>query len=189
MSVGYRKVLISSQVDGPTLTSAAAATCLPAQARRTIAANLFDQAGQLLFVRIAGRLSNVVTSPGTARFDLRLGGTPVFDTLAMPLNVVAKTNVPFWLEILMTLRAVGNPANFFGQHLFVSESYIGSPAASAGGNGTIVGPYNTAPVVGGNFDSTAAQQLDCFYTQTVGTAGTSMTVHQFVVEAVTGIDA
>jgi hypothetical protein len=33
MSVGYRKTLVTAQGDGPTLTAAAAATCLPGRPR------------------------------------------------------------------------------------------------------------------------------------------------------------
>lgn len=181
MSLGFRKGLISSQVDGPTLTAAATATCLAAAAKKTLPANFFDTIGQVLIARIFGRISCAVTTPGTARFDLRLGGTVVFDGLAVPLNIVAKANVPFELEIMMTLRAIGAAANFMGAGKFISEAVVGSPLPSVGGSGAILLPYNTAPAVGGNFDSTAAQQVDMQFTQNVGTG--SMTVHQFLLES------
>jgi hypothetical protein len=38
-------------------------------------------------------------------------------------------------------------------------------------------PWNSAPAVGNNFDSTASQQVDIFFTQTVATG--SLTVHQY----------
>lgn len=183
MSLGYRKALISAQIDGPTLTAAAAATCLPAAARKTLFANFYDAIGAPFYVKASGRISCAVTTPGTARFDLRLGGTVIFDSLAIPLNIVAKTSVPWELEVWLTLRAIGSTANFFGQGRFGSEAVVGSPLPSAGGSGVIFLPYNTAPVVGGNFDSTIAQQLDMFFTQTV--ASGSMTLHQFIVEAPT----
>jgi len=181
MSLGYRKGIITAQIDGPTLTAAASATCLPAAARRGLPANFFDAIEQTLLAKLTGRISCVVTTPGTARFDLRLGGTVIFDSLAIPLNIVAKVNVHFELDILLTLRAVGAAANFFGQGRFSSEAVIGSPLPSVGGSGMILLPYNTAPVVGGNFDSTIAQQLDCNFTQTVATG--SLTVHQALFES------
>lgn len=175
--------IVSSQVDGPTLTAAAAATCLPGASRILLPPGIFQVGTQLKLIA-SGRISNVVTTPGTARFDLRLnsalgGSTVVFDTLAMPLNVVAKTNVGWWLEALLTVRAIGNgtSANMIGQGTWQSESFIGSPLATVGGNGSIMVPFNTAPAVGGGFDSTIANFIDFFFTQTVTTG--SMTLHQF----------
>jgi hypothetical protein len=180
MSFGYRKTIGVIHTDGPTLTAAAAATCLPAT-KSTIAAGAYDAEGQTLWGKLTGRISCVVTTPGTARFDVRLGGTVVFDSLAMPLNIVAKTNVHFEFEFLLTLRAIGSAANFEQWGKFTSEAVIGSPLPTVGGSGVLLVPYNTAPIVGGNFDSQAAQTLDMFYTQTVATG--SLTVHQAVFEA------
>jgi hypothetical protein len=180
MSLGYRKCLTATQIDGPTLTAAAAATCLPAT-KYTLPAAAFDTIGQVLWGRLTGRISCAVTTPGTARFDLRLGGTVVFDSLALNLNIVAKVNVHFSFEFMLTLRAVGSAANFIPWGKFESEAVIASPVPTVGGSGVLFVPYNTAPVVGGNFDSQVAQSLDVFFTQTVATG--SLTVHQAVVEA------
>jgi hypothetical protein len=87
----------------------------------------------------------VVTTPGTARFDVRMGpsGTIiVFDTGALNLNVVAKTTVPWLLEIWLTCRAVGTgtATNFLGIANFQSEAVVGSPVNTAGGNGSLLAP-------------------------------------------------
>ena len=145
------------------------------------ARQLFDTLGQVLAGKITGRISCVVTTPGTARFDLRLGGTVVFDSLAMNLNIVAKVAVPFEFEFLLTLRAIGAAANFMGWGKFTSEALIGSPLPTVGGSGVVLVPYNSAPVVGGNFNSAAAQTVDCFYTQTVATG--QLIVHQALFES------
>lgn len=174
---GYQETLITAQGDGTALTAAAAATCLPAQARRTLAANLLDVTGKQLLVRASGRISCAVTTPGTARFDVRFGGTVVADTQAMNLNIVAKASVNWYLEMLLTLRAVGAAANFILGGYWLSEAGIGNPLPTVGGSAPFTIPYNTAPVVGSNFDSTAAQQVDFFFTQTVATG--SMTLHEF----------
>jgi hypothetical protein len=180
MSLGYRKTLYVAQIEGPTLAAAAAATCLPAT-KPTLAAGAFDQIGQTLWGRLTGKISCAVTTPGTARFDVRLGGTVVFDSLAIPLNVVAKANVHFEFEFLLTLRAIGAAANFMQWGKFTSEAVIGSPLPTVGGSGVLLLPFNTAPVVGGNFDSQAAQSIDVFFTQTVATG--SLNVEQAVFEA------
>jgi hypothetical protein len=180
----WQETLVEGTVDGPTLTAAAAASCIPTPSRIILPNNYF-YVGKKLRIVMQGRISNAVTTPGTARFDVRMGpsGTIiVFDTGAMNLNVVAKTNVPWWLEIVLPCRAVGTgtSSNFFGFGQFQSEAVVGSPANTAGGNGSLIAPVG-APAVGGGFDNTAANALDMFFTQTVATG--SMTVHNYQVEA------
>jgi len=68
---GWQETLISALADGPTLTAAAAASCIPTAAKITLPNN-FLQVGRMLKVTLYGRISCVVTTPGTARFDLRL---------------------------------------------------------------------------------------------------------------------
>lgn len=172
--------MVIGTTDGPTLTAAAAASCIPV-ASRLILPNNYWTVGKQWKVKIAGRISCAVTTPGTARFDLRTGpsGTIIaFDTGALNLNVVAKTTVPFQLDIDLVCRSVGNSAltTLFGMGRFTSEALVGSPLPSAGGNGVLMCPV-TAPAVGAGFDNTAANAVDMFFTQTVATG--SMTVHQY----------
>ena len=101
------QVIASAYTDGPTLTAAAAASMLPTYVPTTLPAGYW-QIGRIWRIRAAGRISCAVTTPGTARFDVRLGGVVAFDSLAIPLNIVAKTNVRWELEILLTCRAVGS---------------------------------------------------------------------------------
>lgn len=179
------QVIASSYTDGPALTAAAAASCLPTYVLTTLPAGIM-QIGRIYRLTASGRISCAVTTPGTARFDLRLGGVVAFDTLAMPLNIVAKTNVPWFLLSFLTVRAVGSgtSANILGQGIWTSEAAINTAVPSTGpGPGGFIVPYNTAPVVGTGFNSTAALTLDLFFTQTVATG--SMTLHQFMLEQMT----
>lgn len=174
--------LIVGTTDGPTLTAAAAASCMPV-ANRLILPNNFWFIGKNLFVKIQGRISCAVTTPGTARFDFRTGpsGTIVaFDTGALGLNIVAKANVPFALEVMLTCRTVGTgtATTLFGIGTFISEAVVGAMLPSAGGNGVLMVPVGT-PAVGTGFDNTAANAVDFFFTQTVATG--SMTVHNIAV--------
>lgn len=172
------QTIASSQVDGPTLTAAAAATALPGQARPTMPGQTLQFIGQQMRLWASGRVSTVITSPGTIRFDLRFGGTVVFDTQAiLPDTLAAYTNVGWVLDVLLTVRAVGGSANLMGQGDFRSTDILGTPQTPPKGGLIAIVPWNTAPVVGGNFDSTIAQQVDFFFTQTVATG--SLTVHQF----------
>lgn len=178
----WEELISVAQVDGPTLTAAAAAQCIPPNAKVTLPNNFFT-IGKMLKITASGRISNVVTTPGTARFDVRIGGIIVFDSLAMNLNIVAKTNVGWLLELLLTCRAVGSGTGttLMGQGRFTSEAVIASPLPTVGGSGSLILPVGAAPAVGNGFDNTAANALDMFFTQTVATG--SMTLHQYAVES------
>jgi len=94
MSLGYGEMLIEQQIDGTAKAAAAAASILPAASVKTLPANFFDRIGKKLIVRASGRISTVITTPGTTLFDVRMTGTVVFTSLAI-LNdtVAAHTNV------------------------------------------------------------------------------------------------
>lgn len=179
------QVIASSYTDGPALTAAAAASCVPTYVPTTLPAGYW-QIGRMWRITAAGRISCAVTTPGTARWDLRLGGVVAFDTLAIPLNIVAKTNVPWFLEAILTCRAVGSgtSANLIGQGRWLSEAAlnVAVPATGPGPGGNVL-PYNTAPAVGTGFNSQSALTLDFFFTQTVATG--SMTLHTFLIEQLT----
>ncbi len=178
MSLGYWKALFTSQASGTAITAAAATSMLPAQAALwTLPAGFLDATGKQLLLEAEGSISCAVTTPGTARFDLRFGGTVVFDTLAMNLNIVAKTNVHWLLRVKLSVRVVGTSAVLMGQGTWTSEAVIGSPLPTVGSSGVFTVPYNTAPVNGASFASNTALTVDSYFTQTVGTG--SMTLTQF----------
>lgn len=178
-----QETIVMGATDGPTLTAAARASCIPT-ANRIVLPNNFFYIGRAIKIVMSGRISCVVTTPGTARFDICMGSagtTIVYDTGAMNLNIVAKTTVPWMLEVLLVCRAVGTGTSttFFPRGRFTSEAVVGSPLTTAGGNGSLLVPV-TAPAVGAGMDNTAASALDVFFTQTVATG--SMTVHNYQVD-------
>jgi hypothetical protein len=170
-----------SRADGPTLTAAAAASCIPVNSKFALI-NSYWEEGRMWRLRMTGRISCVVTTPGTARFDLRIGAVVAWDSLAMALNAVAKVNVGWTLDVLLTCRSVGNGVltTLLGQGTWESEAVVGSPLPSVGGSGQHILPVSTAPAAGTGFDNTLANSVDVFFTQTVGTG--SMTVHQYLIE-------
>lgn len=174
----WQETLISAQIDGTAVTAAAATTLIPAAAKYTLPANFFSIGKQLL-IKASGRVSTVVTTPGTLRFDVRLGGTVVFDGLAIALVTAnAYTNIGWYLEILLTCRAIGSSGNLMGQGNFTAPNVLGGAnVAMPIGGVTAMLPWNSAPAVGTNFDTTSSQQLDVFFTQTVATG--SITLHQY----------
>lgn len=169
-------------VDGTALTASVTATSiLPAGSKFTLPSTFFDSVnGKTLRVRASGRITTVVTTPGTLTLELRFGSVVVFASGAMTLNIVAQTNVNWIYEAELVIRTVGasTSATILGQGEFKSHAVIGSPAPTAGGAGTHMLPYNTAPVAGTGFDSTAAQTVDLYATWSISNAN-SIQVHQF----------
>lgn len=183
----YQETLIFSRLDGPTLTAAARASCVPAGAKIQFDPGFFLY-NKAIRVRASGRISCVVTTPGTARLDLQLTSPVptsviVFDSLAMNLNVVAKTNVHWTLDVTLAagLTTLAVQQLFPGPATWVSEAVVGSPLPTAGGSGVLTIPVATAPALGAAFDATVAQTLDLFFTQTVATG--SFTLHEYGIEA------
>lgn len=181
MASGFACPIAIASADGPTLTAAAAASCLPVTAKYTFPPNAFA-VGSAMRIFASGRISNVVTTPGTARLDVRMGAsgsTVVYDTGALTLNQVAKTTLPWWFQCYLTCRAVGATGNFWGVGSFSTESIVGSPLPTVGGSGGLIVPVGVT-AIGGNVDLTVANVFDLFFTQTVATG--SFTVHQFILE-------
>lgn len=182
----WQETLTVGSTDGPTLTAAARASCIPV-ANRIVLPNNYFYIGRKLLFKASGRISCVVTTPGTARFDICMGAagtTIVFDSLALNLNVVAKVTVPWYLEIGLVCRAVGTGTGttffpFGGQ--FTSEAVVGSPLPAAGGNSGLIIPVGT-PAVGAGMDNSAASIVDMFFTQTVATG--SFTVHNYQIDSI-----
>jgi len=181
MSIGYRECLATLKADGTALTAAARASLTQGAtatgARYTMPGGKL-RVGDMLCLRASGRISCAVTTPGTARFDLSFGGTANFDTLAMPLNIVAQTTVPWSLEAWGTVREIGTTGNIFWQGLWASTASLNTVAVATGPwTGVITVPYNTAPVIGANVDMTVSQLIDLQFTQTAATG--SVTLHQY----------
>jgi hypothetical protein len=106
-----------------------------------------------------------------------MGGTVVFDGLAVLLDTAAAhTTVGWMLDILLTPRVIGTAASFMGQGTWISTNIVNALTAPTGAQSAIL-PWNSAPAVGNTIDSTVSQVVDLFFTQTVATG--SMTLHQY----------
>lgn len=183
----WQEVLTQSVTDGPAIAATITRTsCIPTANSITLPNNYF-YLGRVIRFTLSGRISCAVTpNSGTARFDICMGSggtTIVYDTGAVNLNAVAKTNVPWKLEVDLICRTVGagTSTTFFPIGIFQSEAIVGSPLTTVGGNGSLIVPV-TAPAVGAGTDNTIAAELDVFFTQTSNNAGNSVTVHNYRVE-------
>lgn len=174
--------VIAAQSDGSALTNSTAATSiLPSHAKWTVPANFLDYIGRRLKIAAHGRISNLVTTPGTLTLDFRMGGTVAFNGGAMQLSTTAHTNVPWKFEADLTVRVVGAVAQFMGQGLFFSQAISISGADPTVGHSFLLAP-NSAPAVGTAFDATAALVLDMFAKWSIADSANSITLHQYEVQ-------
>lgn len=139
--------------------------------------------GRALRIDVIGAISNIVTTPGTVTFNVKFGSVIVFTTGAIQLNATAHTKLPFWLEILMTCRAVGSgtSANFIGQAKMNGKIITNTAGQTDGANSdSMLLVPATAPAVGTGFDSTAAQQLDFHAGFSISDAANGIQIEQYL---------
>jgi hypothetical protein len=183
----WQETLVSLTADGTALTAIGRASLTQGNATgaRITLPNNFFKVGTMIKITAQGRISCVITTPGTARFDVAFATVANCDSGALNLNIVAKVNVPWWVEIVGTCRTAGagTAATIFWFGSFQSEAVIASPLPTAGGNGSLLFTHGGvgATAVGAGFDSTAAIPLDLYFSQTVSTG--SITLQQYKVEA------
>ena len=180
----WQETLINTSVDGAALTNTTTATSIlggtgtgASQAKITLPANFF-YVGRMFRIFAAGRISTLVTTPGTLTLDVRLGAVIAVNGGAMTLSTTAKTNVAWTLDWLLTCRAIGSgtTSNLMHQGVFTSEA---AGATTVAGEAKSIMLPQSAPAVGTGFDSTAAQTVDMFGTWSVANAANSVQLHQY----------
>lgn len=188
-SKGFRERIFEVYEDGAALASSTTLTSIiPASAKEaTLGAGLL-RIGRIVAFSFSGRISTVVTTPGTLTLNLRLGSVDVFSSGAMTLNTTAQTNVNWHLFGELVCRAVGltTVTTFMPKGCeFHSHAVIGSPAPTAGGAGVHMLPYNAAPAVGSGLDFSVSQLVDLNATWSVPNAANSITLHAGSVDVYT----
>ena len=180
---GYFSTLVESQIDGTSFsTSTAETTLLPAVSKIVLPSGYINRIGKRLHVVAYGRISNIITSPGTLTLRFKLGATAniaVATSRAISLNAVAKTTVGWYLDLDMTVRAIGSgtSANIMAGGTFTSESVI----SAVGGEANPV-TWQDTPAVGTGFDSSVANQIDLTAQFSVSNAGNAIQCHTFALE-------
>jgi hypothetical protein len=164
-SYGFRERILEITEDGSALTASTSQTSILPSAKKTAALPIgyFDRVGKVLAFEFGGRISTVVTTPGTLALALRMGSVDVLASGAMALNTVAKTDVHWKFSGELVCRAYGNSTGtllFPKGCKFESHAVVGAAAPSAGGAGVHMLPYNAAPANGSGFDNGASQLID-----------------------------
>jgi hypothetical protein len=178
----WNECIVAAQADSTALTASVTPTSiLPAGAVFTMPQGLLSYIGKTLRLKAFGRISTVVTTPGTLTLDVRFGAVVVFNGGAMALNIVAKTNVTWMLDLMLTMRVLGATAQMIGAGIFASEAVIGCAVPTVGSSGVLLLP-TSAPAVGTAFDSTAANTVNLFGTWSINNAD-SIQTHIATLEA------
>ena len=182
----WQEILVAAQAAGTNFTNyTTAKTVLPSGCLYTFPANYFT-IGKTLRITVAGGLSNIVTTPGTFVLQVMLGSVIAFTTGNIQLNATAHTALPFWLDILLTCRAVGasTSANLMGMgRLQGIQPTLTAAQTDAVNTGGIFSAPATAPAVGTGWDSTAAQTLDFFCGFSIANGGNGIQVQHYLVES------
>ncbi len=169
--------------DGPPNTTGTWASCLNPQKVFTLKA-YFIKLGTRLIIKASGEISSVVTTPGTARFDLTIGGTIVFDSKAILLDtVVAHSQAPWFLYLELLARQGGGFGCAFWPSMcfWACEDILGVPATPPKGSIIAMLPWNTLPpVLQPSFDNSKDGLLDLNFTQTAATG--TLLVHDYSVQ-------
>jgi hypothetical protein len=179
----WRENLVDIGEDGPAVSNSTVPTnLLPSGRSPVLPSSYFNATGVSLIIRAQGRISTLVTTPGTLTFDVRFGTVSVLTGPAFALNTVAKTNVPWELYIKLVCRAIGtSAATVLGMGYWRSEAVVGSPLPAVGGAGTLMIPSG-APAVGAGFNSEDAQQVTLRAAWSVASPSNSITMHTCEIE-------
>jgi hypothetical protein len=174
----------AAKAAGSSLSNSTTPTSLLATADKITLPPNFLEPGRQLRITATGRISNIVTTPGTLTLDVRLGSVVAFNGGAMQLSTTAHTTLPWWLDILLTVRAEGNSTsgNLIGLAKMTSQAVSVSGADPTTGHSILVAP-NSTPTVGTGYDSTVAQTLDLFATFSIANSGNLIALEQLVVES------
>lgn len=182
-SKGFRQRILEIFEDGAALTNSTTQTSLlPASGsgkEALIGAGFLERA-MVIAGAFSGRISTVVTTPGTLALAFRLGTVDVFASGAMALNTTAQVNVNWSLVFELVVRGTGTGTGttlFPKVAEFKSHAVIGSPAPTAGGAGVHLLPYNAVPAVGSGFDFSVSQAIDLLATWSVANAANSIQLH------------
>jgi hypothetical protein len=189
----YSDILVSQYENGAAITASTTETRLQAAtARCSLGPNYFDQNGKTLEIKLRGRITTVVTTPGTLTLRLKFGstvttgtgavtgGVSVWDSGAIALNIVAKTNVTFGLDLLVASQVLGDGAlaKLMGIGQITSEALVGATA----GQPLDFWLPSSAPAQGTGFDANASQTLDLSAQWSISNAD-SIQSHLYVVKA------
>jgi hypothetical protein len=182
----WQETLVTQQAAGTLLnTYTTAKSVINPQALWVMPAGYLS-IGKSLRITAKGGVSNIVTTPGLMNFQVKFGSVVAFDTGNIQLNATAHTTLPFWLEIELICRSVGNGTNATMIGLANVNGRMFTLTAGqtddVQGMQTILAPA-TAMAAGTGFDSTVANIVDFWAGFTISNAGNGIQIQTYKVES------
>jgi hypothetical protein len=194
MAQGFWQTLATLQAPGTAIAASSTRTSMTVgstQARYTMPGNTLKQIGDMLLLKAAGIISTVVTTPGTETIDFAVATNAICSTGAMTLNIVAQTNTPWYLEMMMVVETPGTACQLRFNGYWLSAASIAVPLGATGpGPGGQDVPYSgtatgASTLAGSTFDATVSQLLDIYATSSISTAGSSIQLTQYSLTLIT----
>jgi hypothetical protein len=183
--LGYEECLTSAIVDGTAVgTSAAEARLVPAI---RLPANYLAPGGipgRTLRGNLRGRMTTLTTA-ATLTGRLRGPSTDVVTTDqwaasgAVVMDATAQTNTQWWMEVGVTVRAVGSAGSVFAQGVFMTAA---AALTIASQQNSFMGSAGAAAPAAVTKDTTADTYLNWTATWSLATAY-SIQSHRYVLEA------
>jgi hypothetical protein len=168
----WNSSLITLQSAGPALTNTVTQTSvLNGQAKFTLPAEFLQFVGNKLRIKAGGIISTAASTPGTFSWNVMFGSIAVFAGGASGTLATSASNLPWKLEIDLTVRAVGSgtSATIAGSGVFTSAGLSATtPIQLLASPGALTG-----------FDSTVASVVDLQGTWSVASASNTITCEDY----------
>lgn len=148
----WQETIFASLADSTAVTGTAEAIVVP---DITLPAN-YMYPGRVLYARIAGKISNVVTTPGTITLRARWGGvagTVLAVSDAISQNIIVQTDDSWEAEFWITCRTAGASGSF----LTSGKAFFGNAIAASAGQVILIPSASNAVV--GSLTTVAATAL------------------------------
>lgn len=168
----WQELLFSSVSDATAVTGTAESLMVP---NITLAAGYMTP-GRTLRATLKGVISNIATTPGTMLVRARWGGltgTTLVASAALAQITTVQTNDQFELEFTISCRTNGTAGTMFTSGKIFQGNAPTAPAM-------LLIPTSANAVVA-SLDTTVAQALS--FTNTFSLTGNSMTINQYLLEA------
>ena len=151
----------------------------------TFPAGYFYQ-GRTIRGMVRGKCSNVVTTPGTLIYRLRMGTATLSATLvaasdALGLDTTARTDFPWQVDFTIVCRSAGTAGTALVSGLVHQSNVLSSTAAN------LLADFipGSGPAVAGTLDTTVANLLSVSAQFSVATSPTNLTAQTYLLEALT----
>lgn len=175
----WEELINTNVADGTAVTAAAETILVPDV---TLPANYMYQ-GRTIKYTLFGRISTVITTPGTWTMRLRWGGVAGVVMAASgayaPDPTAASTTIAWWIEFFTVCRSVGTSGTSFTMGRMSLSDYDDASATSLKGNLDMM-QFPDVPAVA-TIDTTIAKAISPTVTPSVGTG--SITAHISLLEA------